>query len=105
MKEFFEIKNIKDLLIAFQDHIDGIEIDGVILNEMNRSYYKTEAYKLKDKKHLTNDFLLKLIDITKISNEEKKLIGYKKGDIVYKVYCGGKCSDFGFINNENCTSN
>lgn len=43
---------------------------------MSRSYYKTEAYKLKDKKHLTNDFLVKLINPTNLSKEEKKLINY-----------------------------
>lgn len=89
MKEFFEIKQLTDLSIAFQRYYNDIKIDGVIINDMSKSYNKTKAYKLKDIKYLTNDFLIKLIDQKTLTSEEKKLINYKAKDKVYKLFCGG----------------
>ena len=62
------MKKLTDLSVAFRRYTDdGIKCDGIILNEMTKTYQGTEGYKLKDKKFLTNDFLLKLIKRTDIS--------------------------------------
>lgn len=60
---------------------------------------------MKDKKYLTNDFLIKLIDTSKISISDKQLVGIKSSDIVYKLYVGGNPSDFNVINHDKAQSN
>lgn len=61
MKKFIELNQYKDLSIAFDDYVDGIKIDGLIINNMDKTYACTEAYKLKAKKYLTNDYLVKRV--------------------------------------------
>lgn len=61
MKTFIPLQHYSDLKIAFEDYYDGIKIDGFIINNMEKTYACTEAYKLKAKKYLTNDYLIKRV--------------------------------------------
>lgn len=62
---------IDNLEIAFQRHHDGLLIDGIIINDVTKSYNNTKSYKLKNKIFLTNDFLIKLIPKNKINKNIK----------------------------------
>lgn len=61
MKTFIPLQHYSDLKIAFENYYDGIKIDGFIINNMEKTYACTEAYKLKAKKYLTNDYLIKRV--------------------------------------------
>lgn len=61
MKTFIPLQHYSDLKIAFEEYYDGIKIDGFIINNMEKTYACTEAYKLKAKKYLTNDYLVKRV--------------------------------------------
>ena len=100
-KKFFPIKKLTDLTIAFDRYSeDGIKMDGVIINNMEKPYIHTEAYKLKDKKYLTNDFLVELMKSKDINSDERSLMGYDKDDAVYKLYVGGNPADFANVNHD-----
>lgn len=98
MKKFIELRHYKDLCIAFDDYADGVKIDGFIINNMEKTYTCTEAYKLKAKKYLTNDYLIKRV--VQPTNEIAQLTDLQEGETLYELYCGSSINNFRYVNTQ-----
>lgn len=65
---------------------------------MEKTYACTEAYKLKAKKYLTNDYLIKRV--TQPSNEIIQLTNLQDDETLYELYCGSNIANFKYVNTQ-----